>query len=155
MSSFEERKAKVRLDEIFPVICEKLESGASVTFKPHGTSMLPLLRQGRDSVTLKKPQKMLKKYDVIFYRRENGQFVLHRVVGKNKNGLVIRGDNQLENEYGITEDMVVGIVTHVSRDDKIISCRSMRYRFYVLFLRPLRGLKLRLGMALKRLKSKG
>ncbi|MDO4743779.1 MAG: S24/S26 family peptidase [Clostridia bacterium] len=154
MSSFEEREAKVSLNEIFPVICETLESGASVTFKPHGTSMLPLLRQGRDSVTLKKPQKPLKKYDIIFYRRKTGQFVLHRIVGKKADRLIIRGDNQLENEYGINADMIIGVVTHISRDGKKISCRSASYWFYVMFLRPLRGIKLRVGRLLGKIKSK-
>lgn len=154
MNNFEEKSVKVSLNEVFPVMEEMLESGTSVTFNPHGTSMLPLLRQGMDSVTLAKLARKPRKYDMVFYRRKNGQFVLHRVVGKNKTGLVIRGDNQLEKEYGITEDDVIGIATGISRGGKKISCRNAAYWFYVIFLRPLRCTKLRVGLLLRKLKIK-
>ena len=58
-----------------------LDSGGEFTVYPKGTSMLPLIRQGRDSVTLAKPSAPLKRGDIAFYLRDNGQYVLHRVVG--------------------------------------------------------------------------
>ena len=89
------RKHTTELAELMPLICEKLEEGREVTFSPHGSSMLPLLKEGRDTVTLAKPAGKLKKYDIPLYRRENGQFVLHRVVRVGDTYTCI-GDNQFE-----------------------------------------------------------
>ena len=55
-------------------------AGQSVRFSPRGVSMLPMLRQGRDSVVLSPAPKQLRKYDLPLYRRDDGSYVLHRVV---------------------------------------------------------------------------
>lgn len=44
-----------------------------------GISMLPLLRQGRDSVALRRVDSPIRRNDILFYRRPDGSFVLHRV----------------------------------------------------------------------------
>lgn len=51
--------------------------------------MYPMLRNGEDVVVLKKPEGRLKYLDVALYRRSNGDFVLHRVVGFDKDGKYI------------------------------------------------------------------
>ena len=45
-----------------------------------GISMYPLLRQRKDSVHIVKINKTLKKNDVILYKRDTGQYVLHRLI---------------------------------------------------------------------------
>ena len=47
--------------------------------------MLPLLREGVDSVMLSLAEE-IKKYDMVLYQRDDGQFVLHRVVGIEDSG---------------------------------------------------------------------
>lgn len=90
-----------------PIIREKLSMGGRVIIKPKGTSMLPLIRQGIDEVELSPlPSGRLKKYDIPFYKRKNGQFVLHRIVRVKKDSYVLCGDNQNELEFGITDDMI-------------------------------------------------
>ena len=69
------------LKEYLPLIKEVLQSGGEFRLYPRGTSMMPMLRQGIDSVILVSPTKELKKRDIIFYRRQSGQLVLHRIVG--------------------------------------------------------------------------
>ena len=103
-----------------PIIREKISMDAEVTIWPKGTSMLPMIRQGIDQVVLKKPQGRLKKYDVIFYKRDSGQFVLHRIVKVRKNDYVLCGDNQIEYEYGITDDMVIAVMSAFIHDSEII-----------------------------------
>ena len=102
--------------ELEPVIRETLERGATVTLLPRGTSMLPLIRQGMDEVVLKSVDRPLKKYDIPFYKRKNGQFVLHRIVDVKKDGYVLCGDNQLDYEYNVTDDMIIGVVCAIKRD---------------------------------------
>ena len=57
-----------------------LSGGAQVKFTVSGYSMYPLLHSNADTVILTKKQR-IKKYDILLYKRENGEFVLHRVVG--------------------------------------------------------------------------
>ncbi len=113
-----------------PIITEKLNSGATVTIMPKGTSMLPLLRQGIDEVVLKKSSGHLKKYDIPFYKRNSGQFVLHRIVDIKKDGYVLCGDNQFDYEYGITDDMILAVADCIIRDGKKIRTDNPEYIKY-------------------------
>lgn len=122
------QEMNVSLNEMYPLICEQLASGGKVRFKPNGTSMLPTLRQGIDEVELTAFCKKLRKYDIAFYRRENGQFVLHRVVGKTRDGAyIIRGDHQFEYEYGICDDDIIAVCSGIYRNGKYISANSLLF----------------------------
>lgn len=121
---------KVKLEELLPTIEEVLASDGTATFTPNGNSMHPMLKSGRDTVTLKKVTTPLKKYDLPLYRLKNGKFILHRVIGKNKNGYIMRGDNLLSKEYGITDDMIIGVVVSFNRNGKNYSANSFCYKIY-------------------------
>ena len=120
---------QVTLDELMPLIREQLAGGQSVTFFPHGVSMLPLLREGRDSVTLSSPPERLKKYDIPLYQRADGQYVLHRVI-KIGQTYTCMGDNQFVREEGISHGQVIAVCTAVTRDGKRIPTNSKTMRFY-------------------------
>ena len=113
--------------ELEGIIKEKLSSGARVTIQPRGTSMLPLIHQGRDEVVLKKPEGRLKKFDIIFYKRASGQFVLHRIIKVRKNDYILCGDNQTEYEYNITDDMILAVVEKLIIDGKTVSVTDCEY----------------------------
>lgn len=127
MDSLSEKS--IRLEELMPLITERLAAGKSVRFAPRGTSMLPMLRQGRDKVVLSPLTGKLKKYDLPLYRRDNGQFVLHRVVAVGDTYTCI-GDNQFELEPGIRKDQLIGVVTAFSREDRDIPVTDTAYRVY-------------------------
>lgn len=112
-----------------------LESGGEFRMYPKGTSMLPLIKQGRDSVVLVKPEKAPAKGDIIFYLRENGQYVLHRIVGIEDGRYVLCGDNQIGLEKGIKEEQIIGVVKSVFRGEKCISEKAMGYRIYLFLWR--------------------
>lgn len=126
------RSESFSLADVAPVIIEVLESGGEFELYPRGTSMLPLIRQGRDSVTLiKKPQGGLNEGDIAFYRRADRQFVLHRVMYRDENGYTMCGDNQLVLEHGVTDGMVIGVVSSLKLDGKVVSVDDKKYRRYV------------------------
>ena len=81
-----------------PIIEEQLREGKTVRFAPKGRSMLPMIREGRDTVTLCAVDRPLKKYDIGFYRRRDGQYVLHRIVKAGAEILIAkkRGDSREE-----------------------------------------------------------
>lgn len=106
-----------------------LDEGKSVKFTVVGNSMYPVFRNGADTVTLQKNDKV-SKYDVIFYRRDNGEYVLHRIVGKGKDGWKLCGDNQLLIEYPVKDENIIGTVTAFSRKGKTITADKLWYRVY-------------------------
>ena len=123
---------KVSFEELLPLITEKLESDGQVSFNVSGTSMQPLIYDRKDTVVLKKAQGKLKKYDVPFYRRDNGQFVLHRIVKLQKNGnYTCRGDNQGVNEFDVRDDQIIGVMTSFTRRGKKVDVNtSFGYKLY-------------------------
>ena len=134
------RNNTVRLDALMPLIRERLAAGESVRFSPHGTSMLPMLKDGRDQVILSPLPDKLKKYDLPLYQRENGQYVLHRIV-KVKDDYTCIGDNQFVPEKGLRHDQMIGVVTHFVRKGKEYSTECFRYKAYCRFwctVRPFR-----------------
>ena len=120
----------ISLKDFWPVMKEVIESGGEFAFYPHGTSMLPLIRQGQDQVVLVQPQN-IKVGDAVFYQRDGGQFVLHRIVKISNGQYVMCGDNQFDLEYGITDKHILAKVKAVIRDGKIIDETLPEYRRYV------------------------
>ena len=118
-----------RLEDLLPLIQEQLNAGKHVKFAPRGTSMLPMLRQGIDSVLLSPAPGRLKKYDLPLYRRDNSQFVLHRVVEVSETYTCI-GDNQFVYEPGIRHEQVIALVTAFWRGNRMIRVTALPYRIY-------------------------
>ena len=113
------------LAEYDSLIREVLASGGEFRIYPRGTSMLPLLRQGIDSVALRAMEGRPKRNDILFYQRRDGHYVLHRVKEVTPAGLVLWGDNQTILEYGVTEDQIIGYAARIFRKEHEISCRSL------------------------------
>ena len=129
------------LKDLYPVIKNVLDSGGEFKMISSGTSMKPMLRDRQDTIVLIKPAGKLKKYDIPFYRRDNGDFVLHRIIGFNDDGYVMCGDNQFFKETGITDKHVVALLKGFIRDGKYISCDSFSFKCYSVFwdkTRPIR-----------------
>ena len=123
---------KVTMQELLPFIEEALNNDKTFTIPITGTSMLPLLVQGRDTVTLKKCDAPLKKGDLPLYRRKDGAFVLHRVIKVNSdNSYTMCGDNQFLKEKGIEHSQIIGVVTEIKRKDKTFSVEDKKYQLYV------------------------
>lgn len=123
---------QVPLDALMPLIRERLEKGQSVQFSPKGTSMLPMLRQGIDSVTLSPLPRQLKKYDLPLYRRENGQYVMHRIV-KCGETYTCMGDNQFQLEPGLRREQMIAVVTAFRRGEKSCDVNGLSHRVYCRF----------------------
>lgn len=113
---------------------EVLNSGGEVAFITAGISMMPLLRDRRDKVILSKPKFNFNKNDVIFYQRDNGQYVLHRIVSIKNGEYILRGDNQFVLEHGITDKHIIAVAVGFERNGKLIKCSDINYRLYCLTL---------------------
>ena len=125
---------KISLNEMAPLIRETLEKNGEVTFISAGRSMLPVIRDRKDAVTLVKPRRDIKPGDIVFYQRDNGQFILHRVMFVNSDKYVMRGDNQWDNEYNIRRDQIIGVLKCFERNGKIHNVTDRDYLMYVKLL---------------------
>lgn len=123
---------KVQFSDIVPLIEEKLNQGQTVTFSPSGVSMLPMLKAGRDTVHLIAAQGEIKKYDVVFFKREDGSFVLHRVIKVGETYDIV-GDNQLYAEIGIKKEQIIGVVASYERNGKTFSAKGVGNYIYGIF----------------------
>lgn len=136
-------------EEIAPVMREILEANGRVSFVSGGTSMLPLIRDGVDTVTLIKPDGRLKNGDIVFYQRENGQYILHRIIRVSGGTYITRGDNQWFDDCNVRQEQIIGALTCIERNGKCIEADSVKNKVYVFFL-PLIRCIFRIGKAVKR-----
>lgn len=131
---------QVCLDILMPLIQERLAAGQSIRFSPRGTSMLPMLREGIDSIVLSPLPEKLRKFDLPLYQREDGKYVLHRIIDAG-NTYICMGDNQFVPEPGLRREQMIGIVTAFYRGERKHTVTEAPYRLYCRFWhysRPLR-----------------
>ena len=121
----------IHLSDYEELIREVLATGGEFRLYPHGTSMLPLLRQGIDSVALRSLDRPPRKFDILFYQRRDGSYILHRVKDVSKDGLILWGDNHTMLEYGVRNDMIIGYAARIFRGETELDCQSLRYRAYL------------------------
>lgn len=110
---------------------QELNEKGVLVYTNVGDSMFPLIRQNRDLIIIKKHQGRLKKYDVPLYKRDSGQYVLHRVLKVRRNDYVLCGDNRCNKEYGISDKHIIGVLTAVKRNGRTINVTDRKYRIYV------------------------
>lgn len=142
-----------QLDNLMPLFRERLAAGQKVQFSPRGISMLPMLRQGKDSVILSPLPENLRKYDIPLYQREDGKYILHRIVEVGETYTCI-GDNQYQYEPGIRREQMIAVVTAFTRGDREISVEHPVYRAYCTLWHRSRGIRyflLRLKNKLRRM----
>ena len=123
---------KTQLDDLMPLFREQLSTGGSVRFSPKGTSMLPMLRPGIDSVVISPVPEKLKRYDLSLYCRPDGRYVLHRIVRVDE-GYTCMGDNQFVEEKNVHHDQMIGLVTAFYRGQRCYSVTNVWYRLYCIF----------------------
>ena len=110
---------------------EELQRSGRLIYTNVGDSMMPMLREHRDLIVITPVKGRLHRYDVPLYRRDTGQYVLHRVLRVRQNDYVLCGDNRWQRETGITDRHILGILTAFIRDGKEIPVTDPRYRLYV------------------------
>ena len=125
-------------------IKEILDRGATATFRVRGYSMRIFLEHERDLVTLKSPNKEdLKVGDVVLAEDKPRHFVLHRIIARTSNNLVLKGDGNIRGIETCTTDDVIGVATHFYRKgrqkpDSVDGWKWKTYSKIWLLLSPIR-----------------
>lgn len=110
---------------------ELLEKDGYIVYTNVGCSMMPLLRQRRDIIEIrKKGPERCKKYDVALYKRGD-KYILHRVLKVLPDGYLIAGDNCVFVERDITDENILGVMTRVRRNGRDVAMDNPWYRLYV------------------------
>lgn len=109
----------------------EIQSKGYIVYTNEGDSMMPLLRQHKDIILIKKITAPLKKYDTVLFKRPNGAYVLHRIIKVCGNGQYkIAGDNRYFYDL-VPEEWIIGILSEVIKDGRHISVDSEEYKKYV------------------------
>lgn len=94
-----------------------------------GVSMLPMLKNRRDTIVVKAKTERLRPLDVALYKRGDA-YILHRVLSVTDTGYIIRGDNCYADEI-VPEEAVIGVLTEFFRKNKHYDCTDEKYLRYV------------------------
>ncbi len=108
----------------------EIMSGRPIVTFTVGDSMRPLLYNRKTMVGIVRISKDLKQGDLPVYKRENGQLVIHRIIKVDDNYYYTRGDNCINLER-IPKRSVLGVVTVIFRNRKMISVNNKLYHAYV------------------------
>ena len=116
--------------EYVSMLRDLTEQGKEVGMPVFGSSMSPFLIHERDYIYFRKADKELKKGDIVFYQRSNGQFVMHRICKVGKEGYYIVGDAQTEIEGPVLRKQIFAEIYKVRRKGKILDHKSFWWKFF-------------------------
>ena len=127
-----QKRIAYKVEELVPVILDLFAEGKKVIISATGNSMAPLIRNDRDSIVLAayKGEK-LGVGDMVFYKRKNGRYVLHRIIDiALDERFITLGDNQIKMEETVDIKQIVALPTTVIRGKKEVSLTSNGYKLY-------------------------
>lgn len=110
----------------FSEVESHLREGKSVVIPVKGYSMLPFIRDGRDSVELRSKVE-LEVGDIALARLGNGHFVLHRIWEIEGEMVKLMGDGNIAGKEVCTRGDVIGVASKIFRGKKVIDCTSAGY----------------------------
>ena len=96
-----------------------LQEHKKIVIPVAGNSMGPFLCGGRDFVMLEKS--ILRKGDIVLYRRRQGQFVLHRIQKIKGDSFYVIGDAQTVIEGPLALNQICGRVCKIQRKGRWLS----------------------------------
>lgn len=125
------RVIKIPTDALIKTVLFQLENGGKANLTVTGSSMLPMLREHFDAVVLSPANRELAPGEIGLYRKENGEYILHRVIRTEKNSYLFCGDNQFRGET-VAKDQVLAVVTEFSKKGTPHKLTEFGYRVYTM-----------------------
>ena len=128
-------------EEYFNLLKEQVSLGKEVSMIITGNSMSPFLEHGKDTIYFKKPERKLRRGDMVFFQRDDGKYVMHRILKITKDGFFFIGDNQTEPEGPLSEAHIFALISKVKRKGRLIDSKNFWWFFFAhiwLHMIPLR-----------------
>ncbi|MCR5350279.1 MAG: S24/S26 family peptidase [Acholeplasmatales bacterium] len=127
----------INMDKLYPLMLDAFDNNMSFTFPVKGQSMRPFLKTN-DVVTIKRSDNF-KVGDVILYKRDNGQFVFHRIrrINKKNNTYILVGDHQRKVEKDIKYNQIIAKMISYRKQNKKEdnNLKGFRYKCYKLIVK--------------------
>lgn len=123
------------------------EEGKVVSLRIAGSSMSPFLCHERDWIYFTKPDRALRRGDMVFYQRDTGQYVMHRIYQIRGEEYYMLGDAQTCVEGPLRREQIFALIVQVKRKGKILRPGNFWWEFFGrvwIRMRPLRPLASRL-----------
>lgn len=131
---------------LLPETARLIAEGHTVTHIVRGNSMNPFLVDRRDKVILSSfANSDIRKGSFVLAKDAIDRFVLHRVIQRKGDALLLMGDGNIKETERSSIDRILGVVTTVIRKDRPYSCDGCRWRVYTaawMFLLPVRRILL-------------
>ncbi|MBP3918266.1 MAG: S24/S26 family peptidase [Clostridia bacterium] len=112
------------------VIAAQLRAGKTVVTSTRGVSMEPLLHEDKTLVTLQPVQRTLCVGELPIFLRNDGKYVIHRIIEVHDAYYRTRGDNCLSSET-VPHTSVLGVVTEIYRNGSYLKVTDKKYLLYV------------------------
>lgn len=134
---------RLLLDEAIQV----LKNGKDVEIPIEGSSMLPWLRPGRDTVVLTAapPSELRRGHIVIAMINDKSSYVLHRIIKRQGEWLTLMGDANLHVTEKVKISDVAGLAIYIKRNGRyhVLNSRYERRKGILwILLKPLRPILL-------------
>lgn len=123
-------KKTINTREYVGLLKQLVEEGETVSMRIVGSSMSPFLIHDRDLITFKAPERELKKGDMVFFQRESGQYVMHRIYAVKPDGYYMVGDAQAEIEGPIRREQIFAVIIKVRRKGKWMEPGDFWWNFF-------------------------
>jgi len=120
----------VDTNEYVTVLRELAGEGRVVSMLIAGSSMSPFLCHNRDYIYFTKPDRELRRGDMVFYQRDTGQYVMHRIYKRKKDGYYMVGDAQTQIEGPLRGDQIFARIIKVKRKGRIIEPGNFWWEFF-------------------------
>ena len=123
-----------------------MDEGREVTFTPLGSSMLPFIKGGKDSVRLKKMPEV-EVGDILLVRLPGPRYVLHRLIRKDGSDLTLMGDGNIAGVETCKAGDVLGTVTAILKKNRtVVPGKGRLWRVLKPFRRYILGIYRRIAL---------
>lgn len=114
-------------NEVFlPQVVALINEGHNVTITARGSSMMPFIHDGRDSLIFAKIEDKVRVGDAVLAEVSKGVFVCHRIVEINGRKVTLRGDGNIRGTESCTVEDVKALLVGVVRNGKTIILKKSK-----------------------------
>ncbi len=122
-------KIEIQNKIFFEEVEKRLAQGEQVMLRVRGCSMMPLLRDGRDSVVIRAVRDEDVKIGKILFFRYHGSWVMHRLKSIDGENLIFAGDgNYRKLEHATRDELVATVITVCRASGSEWDCEGRLWR---------------------------
>ena len=125
------RQITINKEQIFTEISKLIAEGKTVSITAKGYSMNPGLFHLRDQITLGPwTDSDIRPGTVAMVKDLRGNIVLHRIVKRKGNIIILEGDGNIGQKEKATLDGIAGIMHSITRKNRVYSSKCLLWRIY-------------------------